>query len=128
MKKFAFLAVVLSMVAGVVGCGSSACDDLKNKELDCCNKATDATVKDSCTKAVNSSFDAGLGDAGSAFDFCAHRLHQPAFTEARRQGGSARSLHVARRAARLADRRASRARSRARSLGSCTSRGTRRRV
>jgi hypothetical protein len=45
MKKFALVAVVFSMVAGVVGCGSSACDDAKKAASDCCASLTDAAKK-----------------------------------------------------------------------------------
>lgn len=68
MKKFALVAVVLSMVAGVVGCGgSSPCDDLKQKELDCCAKISDAASKKACEDGVNQGFDA-INAAGGDLD------------------------------------------------------------
>ncbi|APR82394.1 Hypothetical protein A7982_07743 [Minicystis rosea] len=68
MKKFALVAVVFSMLAGLVGCGSSssACDDYAAKAKECgCASLTDATAKAACEKQIDDAV-AAYGDAAEA--------------------------------------------------------------
>ena len=72
MKKFALVAVVFSMLAGLVGCGSSgsACDDYGTKAKECgCAALTDATAKAACEKSIDDNI-AALNAAGNADAAC----------------------------------------------------------
>jgi len=70
MKKFALVAVVFSMFAGVVGCGSSPCDDYAAKAKTClCDPLTDATAKTACEKGVDDGL-ANFKASAGADDAC----------------------------------------------------------
>ena len=74
MKKFALVAVVFSMVAGLVACsgggGSAACDDYLTKAKGCaCDPLTDATAKAACEKQYDdlaAGYEAAGGDVDAA--------------------------------------------------------------